>query len=64
MGLIFPNEDFSTMEDPVNSDKCIGKVYLNEVTGVYIKLDENLTERELNEIQYIEKRVTETKSKA
>lgn len=56
MGLIFPNEDFSAMKDPVTKDKCIGKVYLNEVTGVYIKLDETLTKRELNEILYIEQR--------
>jgi len=61
MGLIFASEEFTNLTPPDNTDKCIGKVYLNELTGVYIELDKNLTERELNEIQYIEQRITETK---
>jgi hypothetical protein len=63
MGLIFVSEEFTNLTFPVNTDKCIGKVYLNELTGVYIELDKNLTERELNEIQYIEQRVEEARLK-
>lgn len=61
MGIF--TDDPSTLPSESNSDKCIGKVYLNDLKGVYIELDKSLTPRELNEILFIEHRVAETKSK-
>lgn len=61
MGIF--TDDLPTLPSESNSDKCIGKVYLNDLKGVYIELDKSLTPRELNEILFIEHRVAETKSK-